>query len=48
LLISETSCEQQNDFLDRALVVRTVQNLAAEFFMEAQIDAGAAAGASAV
>jgi len=34
LLISETSCEQQNDFLDRALVVRTVQNMAAEFFPE--------------
>jgi hypothetical protein len=27
LLIAETSCEQQNDFLDRALVVRTVDNL---------------------
>lgn len=34
LLIGETSCEQQNDFLDRALVVRTVQNLGAEFFGE--------------
>lgn len=34
LLISETSCEQQNDFLDRALVIRTVQNLGAEFFPE--------------
>ena len=34
VLISETSCEQQNDFLDRALVVRTVQNLGAEFFLE--------------
>jgi hypothetical protein len=34
LLISETSCEQQNDFLDRALVVRTVQNMATEFFPE--------------
>jgi hypothetical protein len=34
LLISETSCEQQNDYLDRALVVRTVQNLGAEFFLE--------------
>lgn len=32
LLISETCCEQQNDFLDRALVVPTVQNLGAEFF----------------
>lgn len=34
LLISETSCEQHNDFLDRALVVRTVENLGAEFFTE--------------
>ena len=32
LLIAETSCEQQNDFLDRALVVRTVDNLGVEFF----------------
>jgi len=48
LLISETSCEQQNDFLDRALVVRTVQNLAAEFFVEAQSNAGTPAGAGAV
>lgn len=32
LLISETCCEQQNDFLDRALVVPTVQHLGAEFF----------------
>lgn len=32
LLISETCCEQQNDFLDRALVVPTVENLGAEFF----------------
>lgn len=32
LLIAETSCEQQNDFLDRALVVPTVDNLAIEFF----------------
>jgi len=31
LLISETSCEQHNDFLDRALVVATVEGLAAEF-----------------
>ena len=42
LLISETSCEQQNDFLDRALVVPTVQDLAAELFMEVQTDAGTA------
>ena len=34
LLISETCCEQQNDFLDRALVVRTVQNVGVEFFPE--------------
>jgi hypothetical protein len=32
LLIAETSCEQYNDFLDRALVVSTVENLGAEFF----------------
>jgi hypothetical protein len=32
LLIAETSCEQHNDFLDRALVVPTVENLGAEFF----------------
>jgi hypothetical protein len=32
VLIAETSCEQQNDFLDRALVVPTVDNLGTEFF----------------
>ncbi len=32
LLIAETSCEQKNDFLDRALVVPTVDNLGADFF----------------
>jgi hypothetical protein len=32
LLIAETSCEQYNDFLDRALVVPTVENIGAEFF----------------
>ena len=32
LLIAETSCEQHNDFLDRALVVQTVENLGTEFF----------------
>jgi hypothetical protein len=32
LLIAETSCEQQNDFLDRTLVVRTVDNRGVEFF----------------
>jgi hypothetical protein len=32
LLIAETSCEQHNDFLDRALVVPTLENMGAEFF----------------
>jgi hypothetical protein len=32
LLIAETSCEQRNEFLDRALVVATVEGLKAEFF----------------
>ncbi|MCC7338739.1 MAG: DUF1998 domain-containing protein [Pirellulaceae bacterium] len=32
LLISETSCEQHNEYLDRALVVPTVDNLGTEFF----------------
>ena len=32
LLVAETSCEQHNDFLDRALVVPTVDNLGIEFF----------------
>jgi hypothetical protein len=32
LLIAETSCEQHNDFLDRALVVPTVEDLNADFF----------------
>lgn len=32
LLISETSCEHHNDFLDRALVVPTLDNLGIEFF----------------
>jgi len=36
LLLAETSCEQQNDLLDRALVVRTVQGEGAEFFQEAE------------
>jgi hypothetical protein len=30
--VAETSCEQQNDFLDRALVVPTVEDLGVEFF----------------
>lgn len=34
LLISETSCEQQNDYLDRSLVVPTVEHLGAELFSE--------------
>ena len=34
VLVAETSCEQQNDFLDRALVVRTVEAEGAEFFSE--------------
>jgi MrfA Zn-binding domain len=34
LLIAETSCEQQNDFLDRALVVPTVDSRGCEFFKE--------------
>lgn len=33
LLIAETSCEQRNEFLDRALVVPTVEALGAEFFV---------------
>jgi hypothetical protein len=48
LLISETSCEQQNDFLDRALVVQTVQNLGAEFFPEIVTREGSATLISAV
>lgn len=32
LLIAETSCEMQNDYLDRALVVPTVENRNVEFF----------------
>ena len=32
LLVAETSCEQRNDFLDRGLVVGTVESLGAEFF----------------
>jgi hypothetical protein len=32
LLISETSCEQRNDFLDRALVLPTVEVLGCECF----------------
>jgi hypothetical protein len=32
LLIAETCCEQHNDFLDRALVVSTLDTIGAEFF----------------
>ena len=32
LLIAETSCEYHNDFLDRSLVVSTVENSGVEFF----------------
>jgi hypothetical protein len=34
LLIAETSCEQNNEFLDRALVVDTVEYAGAAFFSE--------------
>ncbi len=34
LLIAETSCEQRNDFLDRALVVPTVEALDCAFFRD--------------
>jgi hypothetical protein len=34
LLISETCCERRNEYLDRALVIATVQNLGCEFFVE--------------
>ena len=37
LLIAETSCEQRNDFLDRALVVPTVGTKTAAFFSAANI-----------
>jgi len=43
LLISETSCEQQNDFLDRSLVVPTVQGLGAELFSEILANEGSPA-----
>ena len=38
LLIAETSCEQRNDFLDRALVVPTVGVKGAAFFETAGLD----------
>jgi hypothetical protein len=34
LLIAEPACERRNEFLDRALVVETVENLGAELFDE--------------
>jgi hypothetical protein len=34
LLIAETSCERHNDYLDRALVVPTVEHPDAAFFPE--------------
>jgi MrfA Zn-binding domain len=37
LLIAETSCEQHNDFLDRALVISTVDSIGAEFFGENEV-----------
>jgi hypothetical protein len=44
LLIAETSCEQQNDFLDRALVTPTVQNQRSEFFQAPNANAAAIVG----
>jgi hypothetical protein len=32
--IAETSCERRNELLDRALVIRTVSAIGAEFFPE--------------
>jgi hypothetical protein len=32
LLVSETSCEQRNEFLDRALLVATIDSHGEEFF----------------
>jgi hypothetical protein len=32
LLVAETSCEQANNYLDRSLVVQTIEGLGAEFF----------------
>jgi hypothetical protein len=34
VLIAETSCEQTNDFLDRAFVTRTVAGISTEFFSQ--------------
>jgi Domain of unknown function (DUF1998) len=38
LLIAETSCEQRNDFLDRALVVQTVAGDEAALFPRSALD----------
>jgi hypothetical protein len=35
LLLAESSCEQRNDFLERALVVPTVDSDGATFFEDA-------------
>jgi Domain of unknown function (DUF1998) len=48
LLIAETSCEQQNDFLDRALVVPTVQDVGGQFFSEILTSEGSTTVVSAV
>src|SRR5262249_2729835 len=37
LLVAETSCERRNEFLDRALVVPTVEGLGAQFFGEGDL-----------
>ncbi|MFB2891350.1 DrmB family protein [Aerosakkonemataceae cyanobacterium BLCC-F50] len=37
LLIAEPSCERRNEFLDRALVVATVEELGAEFFPDTDL-----------
>jgi hypothetical protein len=36
LLIAETSCERRNEYLDRALIVQTVEPLGAAFFTEGE------------
>jgi len=37
LLIAEPSCERRNEFLDRALVIDTVEGLGAEFFQPGRL-----------
>jgi hypothetical protein len=39
VFVSETSCEQRNDFLDRSLVVNTVEAAGAAFFISEGSDA---------